>query len=140
MVGGTVVVVVVEVVVVLGAAVVVVVGAGLGVTTGALVPGTTANDAEAGVVVTMRVVPCWGVVVVDAPGALDVVVDGALGGVVVGSVLGTVVIGPRSCTLCAGNRGLEPPGAITTSTASATPTTARPASIPARCERTPRPG
>ena len=66
---------------------------------------------------------------------VEVVVDGALGtgGVVAAAVLRpTVRTGPTSCTLWVGSRGVEPPGARTTSTASSTPTTASPPSIPGR--------
>jgi hypothetical protein len=77
-----------------------------------------------------------GVVVVLAAGADDVVVDAAVVGVVAAAVLGPLAeIGLTSCTLCAGSRGLEPPGANTTSTTSRAPTTPRPANMPVRWDR-----
>src|SRR5580700_6381299 len=77
-----------------------------------------------------------GVVVVLAAGADDVVVGAAVVGVVAAAVLGPLAeIGLTSCTLWAGSRGFDPPGANTTSTTSRAPTTPRPASMPARCDR-----
>ena len=140
-VGGTVVVVVgggpaVEVVVVgdpgvvVGAAGVVVGAAGVAV------PGVSTSDAVAGAVDVPARRGVLVVVVTAPPGTLETVVGEVLGeggaGVVVGPERGT---GPPSCRACVGRRGVEPPGAKATRTASRRPTTASPANMPARCER-----
>ncbi len=83
------------------------------------------------------------VVVTAGPDAPEVVVDGALGagGAAAASVFGpTVGTGPTRCRACAGSRGVEPPGANATRTASRSPTAASPANMPARCERGPSSG
>jgi len=142
--GGLVVVVVVlgTVVVVVGGGsegdVVVVGGAGVDVVdTAAAVPGVSTSDTDAG---GDGVTGRWDVrvvVVTDPPGTLEVVLDDVLGagGAAAAAVFGPDGAGPTSCTACAGSRGLEPPGAKATSTASRRPTTASPANMPARCER-----
>ena len=57
-------------------------------------------------------------------------------GVVAAAVVGPdVVVTFGSCTLWMGSLGRGPPGATMTSTASTSPTTARPANMPARWER-----
>ncbi len=139
--GGGLVVVVVVVVGGVGAVVdVVVLGAAAGVVVGGavlvVVPGAATSDTLGGwFVVTDR----WGalVVVVVPPGTPETVVDEVVGkgGVVAAAVLGPAGrTGLTSWTACAGRRGLEPPGARRTSTASSRPTAARPPSMPARCE------
>ncbi len=129
-VGGGLVVVVVVVLVVVGAAGVVVDDPAT-----VVVPGVSTSETGAGGVVLTERWEAHVVGVTAPPGRAEVVVDGVIGtgGVVVAAVLGpTVRTGPTSCTVCAGSRGLEPPGEKATSTASSTPTTASPASIPRR--------